>query len=91
MPISKTTSTTEKLMKEIGKREPDEQLTALGYLFAMAANAVIDVDGAPWSARKAELLRAAEFCTARAAQCWTDEEIAAPIADIPDDPDEDIL
>jgi hypothetical protein len=62
----------------------------------MVANAIIDVKGATWEAKRALLASAAEFCQARAAQCWTDEQIEAPITnaqtfDIPDDPDEDIL
>lgn len=94
MAVSKTTQLTDKLMKEIAKSETP--LSALDYLIAMCANQIIDTDGQPWTERKRVLERAAEFCQARAAQCWTDEQIEAPITnaqqfDIPDDPDEDIL
>ena len=91
MAISDTTKLTDKLMAAVRKREPADALNALGFLIVSAANEIVDTDGVSWSDRKRELLRSAEFCSARAAQCLTDEQIQAPIADIPDDPDEDII
>jgi hypothetical protein len=87
MAVSDTTKLTERLMAAVRKEAKDAPyaaLLALDLLIVEAANEVTTLRGARTYDKRRVLEQSAEFCTARAAQCW---DVPEPVTD----PDEDIL
>jgi hypothetical protein len=86
MAVSDTTKLTERLMAAVRKEAKTDKYSArcsLGLLIEEAANALVVLDASN-DERRHTLEQSAEFCTARAAQCW---DVPEPVTD----PDEDIL